>query len=72
VQQYGINDFFTDSIFGEAAQLLKEGVKCTLAYGQDQLCGRMFSAPVSFSHMNLICLGLLLPVRLLSKTGSTW
>jgi len=54
--------FFTGIIFGEAAQLLKEGVKCTLAYGQDQLCGRLFLAAVSFSHMNFICLGLLLSV----------
>ena len=47
--------FFTDGIFGEAAQLLKEGVKCTLAYGQDQLCGRLFSTAVSFSRMNFMC-----------------
>jgi len=73
MQQCGINDFFTDGIFGEAVQLLKEGVMCTLAYGQDQLCGRLFSAAVSCSHMNFICLGLLLFVWLLvSKTGSTW
>jgi hypothetical protein len=62
MQQYGVIDFFTDSIFGEAAQLLKERVKCTLAYGEDQLCGRLFSAAVSCSHTNFICLSLLLSV----------
>jgi len=46
----GLMTFFTDSIFGEAAQLLKEGVKCALAYGQHQLCGHLFSAAVSCSH----------------------
>jgi hypothetical protein len=41
---YGINDVFTDNIFVEAAQLLKEGVNCRLVYGPDQQCGRPFSA----------------------------
>ena len=30
MQQYGINDFFTDSFFGEAAQLLKDGASAPL------------------------------------------
>jgi hypothetical protein len=42
--------FFTGIIFGEAAQLLKEGVKCTLAYGQDQLWTLVFSSCVVFSY----------------------
>jgi hypothetical protein len=73
MQQCGINDFFTDSIFGKAAQLLKEGVECELVYGQDQLCGRLFSAAVSCSHMNFMSWSTTFRMTpFFSKTGSTW